>query len=83
MSERSDTDDSVFMIWTVPTSLLAAAGLFYTLAAVAIVGYKYTMFISQGDDNQVRYAYYYQESSSPQGGRDRQEYICLNLIMGK
>ena len=54
MSERSDTDDSVFMIWTVPTSLLAAAGLFYTLAAVAIVGYKYTMFISQGDANQVR-----------------------------
>ena len=54
VSERSDTDDSVFMIWTVPTSLLAAAGLFYTLAAVAIVGYKYTMFISQGDANQVR-----------------------------
>jgi len=53
VSERSDTDDSVFMIWTVPTSLLAAAGLFYTLAAVAIVGYKYTMFISQGDANQA------------------------------
>ena len=64
MSERSDTDDSVFMIWTVPTSLLAAAGLFYTLAAVAIVGYKYTMFISQGDANQVRYH---------QDSRERQE----------
>ena len=55
VSERSDTDNSVFMMWTIPTSILAALGLFYTLAALAIVGYKYSMFIAQGDSNQVNW----------------------------
>ena len=53
LSERQDTDSSVFMLWTIPTTILAVLGLFYTVAAMGIVGYKYSLFIAQGDDNQV------------------------------
>jgi len=53
LSERQDSDNSVFMMWTIPTTILAVLGLFYTVAAVGIVGYKYSLFIAQGDDNQA------------------------------
>jgi len=42
LSERSGSSPG-FMLWTVPTTLFAALGLFYFVSAAAIVGYQNTL----------------------------------------
>ena len=53
LTERADSSPVQFMMWTVPTTLLALMGVVYMVGAVAIVGYKYLLFFSQGDSNQA------------------------------
>lgn len=42
LSERSDSNP-VFMMWTIPTTILALLGIVYFVGAMAIVGYKYML----------------------------------------
>ena len=39
LSERSDSNP-VFMMWTIPTTILALMGLVYFVGAITIIGYK-------------------------------------------
>lgn len=42
LSERSDSNP-VFMMWTIPTTILALLGIVYFVGALAIVSYKYML----------------------------------------
>lgn len=48
LSERSDSNP-VFMMWTIPTTILALLGVVYFVGALAIIGYKYMLQGGQGD----------------------------------
>lgn len=48
LSERSDSNP-VFMMWTIPTTILALMGSVYFVGALAIIGYKYMLQGGNGD----------------------------------
>jgi len=48
LSERSDSNP-VFMMWTIPTTILALMGVVYFAGALSIIGYKYMLQGGQGD----------------------------------
>lgn len=52
LTERSGDSNSLFMMWTIPTTILALMGIVYFVGAAAIVGYKYSLFFG-GDANQA------------------------------
>jgi len=55
LSERSSGlfRGPLFLMWTVPTTVFALLGVFYTFSAIAIVAYKYLTFVLANDANQA------------------------------
>lgn len=52
LTERSEDSNSIFMMWTIPTTILALMGIVYFVGALAIVSYKYSL-VFNGDPNQA------------------------------
>jgi len=52
LTERSEDSNSLFMMWTIPTTILALMGIVYFVGALVIVSYKYSLFFN-GNPNQA------------------------------
>lgn len=52
MTDRAGTDP-VFMLWSMPLTLLSFLGVFYAVSAVAVLGYKYVLLTSGSNNGQA------------------------------
>lgn len=52
LSDRAGTDP-VFMLWSMPLTILSILGVFYAVSAVAVLGYKYVLLTTGNSNGQA------------------------------
>lgn len=52
MTDRAGTDPA-FMLWSMPLTILSILGVFYAVAAVGVLGYKYILLTTGNTNGQA------------------------------